>query len=277
MSVKITNSSKSILITVVLLGFIFLFQYLSDIYKRQLPPIILPAISAKVLKMVDLGLHAPIASLLWIDKRLEIVTLSDKNKKFLYDLNFINELDPKLSTPYAFSILVLPNIRQFSDRINTAIEIGRRGTVNAAPDWRIPFYLATIYYLDLKDKASAAIYFDLASRTPGAPFSIRRFSINYGIGANERTETKKIWQAIYDAARDEDTKKRAKNYIIRLEIFDFLDKAISVYKQDFGQLPENLQVLVRAGIIKEIPADPFGFDLVIDENGRVGIDKSRQK
>lgn len=247
-------------------------QLLSDRYHPVVPQTPrLPAVSAATVRMVNLGLHLPLASLLWIDKRLDVLTLKEDNRDFLDTLAFINGVDPQFSTPYAFSVLVMPSQRRCSYCQTEALEIGKRGIANAEPDWRIPFYMAVQYFTTLKDKAQAAHYFDVAAHTPGAPSNIRTFSLNYSTAANEREESKKIWRAIADAARDQETKARAEKYLERMEIFDMLESAVSAYRKRFGVNPETLDRLVGAGMLPFIPTDPFGYALRINQNGTIGF------
>lgn len=249
------------------------FQYFYDRNKLKHPVASSPVFSPQAFKMVDMGFHSAIASLLWTDAISDIVTLSDKNKKYLSELEFINYLDPKFSAPYSFSVLVMPGIKRFSNKLDEAIKIGKRGIESADSDWRIPFYLAVIYHIDFKDRINAAFYFDLASRTKGVPYPIKRFSINYGIKKSDREEMRQIWTAIYESSKDDFTRERAKLYITRLEILDFFDKAVLVYRDRHNRYPKNLNELVADGIIKTIPKDPYGFLFVIGENGSVGINK----
>ena len=269
-----SSNAKGAFAVLLLLGGIISFQKIADVYKPNSPEVLaLPRISAETLRMVDMGLHLPVASLFWIDRRLSVLTLSDNNKQYLADIGFINELDPKFSTPYAFSILVVPNQKGCSFCLDASVDIGKKGVEQSEPDWRIPFYLATLYFTDFKDKLDAAKYFDIAARTPGAPFYIQRFSLNYGIGANLREETKKIWRAIYESVKDQEMKERAKKYLDRLDMFDLLQQAAETYRSRFVAYPKSLHQLVEKNILPGIPTDPFGFQLVIDEHGMVGVKK----
>ncbi|HTY39840.1 MAG TPA: hypothetical protein VMC43_01990 [Candidatus Paceibacterota bacterium] len=232
----------------------------------------LPSLSAPAARLTDLGLHGAVASFGWASWMSDIILISDTSTKFLNELSFVNNVDPKLSFPYAFSVLVLSGMHRYSKRVSAAIEIGQRGTKDAAPDWRIPFYTATTYYLELKDRADAITYFDIAARTPGAPYYIQRFSENFGIAKRDRDATRAIWEAIYNTAKDDDTRLRAQAYLFRLDIFDLLEKAAALYKGKYGHYPNQPEDLVTEHILSEMPQDPFGFHLKIDpKTGEAGI------
>ena len=206
------------------------------------------AISPKFLKSVDAGLHPALASYLWLFKtRTELIKFlflpkdqqTERYSRLSKDIDAINTIDPRYSAPYAYSVMVLP-ASTYVDRIQATIDIGTKGVKQADPDWQIPFYLAVTYHLDLKDRANAAKYFDIAGHTPGIPELVRIFAINYGTIPSVREQTKQIWMAIYETTDDETTKERAQAYIIHLNILDYLEAAIKKYKERYGEYPIDI-------------------------------------
>jgi hypothetical protein len=260
--------SKKIIISVLFVGIIF-SQYFYDAEKAANPRVQM-SLSPQFVRSLDLGLHSALASFFWIDTRTELPFFREGYQKFFDDLNLINNLDPKFSTPYFFSTLVLPYTK-YPKGIEAAVEIGRRGVAEADPDWRVPFYLATIYHLYLNDQISAAKYFDMAAQEPNVPELVKRFAINYGIQPKIREQTKQVWLAIYESTDNEVVKERAKAYIIHYEIIDSLQNAVGIYKEKYGVYPATPQDLVDKRIINGIPPDPFGLEFQIYEGGVVGI------
>lgn len=255
----------------VLFGAVFATQYYYDLQKAKQKTLSI-ALSPKLAKAFDMGLHSALASFLWIETRTELPFLQNGYQKFAEELNLINTLDPKFSTPYSFSVLVLP-ITEYEGKVKAAIEIGERGVRDADPDWHIPFYLATVYHLYLKDAVNAAKYFDLAAQMPGIPEIIKRFAINYGVLPKLRDQTKQVWLAIYESTDDELAKERARLYVRHYEILDYLDQAAAVYKKQFGEYPKDIEELAAKKIVKEIPRDPFDLEFQMYEGGIVGIKK----
>src|SRR3989338_4881902 len=255
---------------VVLLGGIVVTQGLYDSKKIKSPEIDFTP-SPKLVKSFDLGLHSALASYLWLFKtRTELIKFLFLPKemqetayaRYSRNLNLINELDPKYSAPYVFSVIALPGSK-YAGGVQASVEIGMRGVADADPDWQIPFYLAVTYHLELKDNINAAKYFDIAGHTPSIPEPARRFSINYGIFKTVREQTKQIWQAIYETTDDETMRERAQVYVVHFTILDYLDAAIKKYKNMHGRYPKKLEDLVSKKIIPEIPRDPFGFEFTI--------------
>lgn len=236
---------------------------------------VVEATSPQFIRSFDLGLHSAAASFLWVNTIIELPFLQKGYRNFLNNLELINNLDPKFSFPYAFTTLVLPGVskRKAPGKFQDTIVIAERGIREADPDWQIPFYLAVMYLVDLEDRPNAVKYFDIAAQTIGAPENIKSVSINFGTPRHLREEIKDVWRAIYESATDERTRERAQNYISRMEILDFLERAVLVYEQKTGVSPKTLDALVSEGIINTIPPDPFGFPFYIQDDGTVGVNK----
>ncbi|MDO8516466.1 MAG: hypothetical protein Q7S28_04395 [bacterium] len=251
-------------VIVIALAAIAFMQFLYD-GARTKDPIAPFTVSPQFARAFDLGLHSALASFLWIDTRTEIPALRDGAKKFMDELALINTLDPKFSTPYMYSVIVLPESRNFPERMQAAVDIGARGVRDADPNWQISFYTAATYQLYLKDLVNAAKYFDIAAHTPGIPDTVRGFAINYGT-LKDRDKTKGIWAAIYATTEDPDTKERARAYVAHFEILDLLDRGVGAYHVRTGRYPKTLDDLVAARIISIVPKPPFeGFEYFFDE------------
>ena len=259
-------------ISLFLFAAIIFFQYGYDATAVSAPSAS-ARLSPGFIRAVDMGFHAPAASFAWIGTMPEILDLFFNGKTgYFSDLDFVTGVDPKMSYPYAFSVITLPAITSLSNAVTTANAIGERGLAVADPDWRIPFYMATNYYLELKDKNDALRYFDIAARTPGVPSTTERFAINFSIGFGSRDQTKALWVAIRDTTNDEFMKQRAQAYINRLDELDYLEVAAKQYKSAYGTYPKTPNDLVVKNIIPQIPQDPFGYSFIMDPDGTATID-----
>lgn len=258
----------AITLSFILLSGIAFLQYSSDIHKirsTEHPRILLPP---SILKMTDLGLHSAMTSLIWLNMIQELGGLRGPYASFPEDIRVINALDPKFSYPYAFATLIIPEIAP--DRIADAISIAHEGILHAAPDWRIPYYLAITYHTVLKDRGNTAKHLAIAADTVGAPENIKFVAANYGAwNEDSREQTKQIWISLHDNAHDDMVRERAKNYIIHIEILQFLDRAAKAYRKKVGNHPKDIHDLVTEKILKEIPRDPFGLEFIINEKGNV--------
>lgn len=231
------------------------------------------AISALLVRAGNLGLDTATASFLWLQNISEIPGFSGGQARFFGNLRLINELDPKFSFPYAYTVIALPLARQYAPRVDKAIEIGRIGTMQADPDWRIPFYTASLYQLDKGDYEQAVKFYDITGKTPGVPAGVQKFAANFGISAQLRARTRVIWEAIARAAGDEKTRARARSYVDRLDLFDTIEAAAAAYRSRFGTFPSDLYALAGAGYFREVPKDPLGLPIYLNDRGGVTLNK----
>lgn len=245
-------------------------QFAYDISRAQFAIQTQPP-AAAIIKFFDLGLHSAMASLFWLDVRTELPFLRQGPEHFLSGLKLVNDLDPRWSTPYAFSVLVLPNVLTYEGRVAAALAVGERGLADADPNWQIPFYMGTTYHLELGDYKNAAKYLDLAAATPGIPDIIRRFAINYGIHPDSLENTKAVWKIIYETSEDSTVRDRAAAHVAHLEILEYLNAAVQEFYRQNGRYPADLEEVIRAGLLPKIPEDPFGFKFKIYDKGVVGI------
>lgn len=273
-----TSSFARIALIVLLLALIVLLQYEYDATKITIPPSAEGSgVTPLMVQMADMGFSPAVASFLWTTTMPEILDLFSRHTEYLGDLAFVNGVDPKMSYPYAFSVLTLPAIptSTFPAAVQDAMAIGQQGLANADPDWRIPYYMAMNYYLDLNDQKDAQLYFNKAALTPGVPQFAERFALNFGIGANQRETTKELWTTIRDSTNDDFTKERAQAYIDHLNDLDLIQSAAAQYKKEFGVYPTSTEELVAKGVLSAIPQDPFGFTFIINKDGTSGIDLTK--
>ncbi len=270
------NNGLKFLIVVFGMGAIAGMQFLYDATRLATDASLPSAISPETVRMFDMGFHATAASFLWINTMPEILDLFNDKTEYLADVAYLSSVDLRLGYPYAFSVLTLPAVPTstgYTTGLADAMAIGQQGLKNADPDWRIAYYMATNYYLAMHDMKDAALYFDMAARTPGVPYYAQRFAENFGNEQKDRDRTIALWESIRDTTNDPGTKARAQAYIDHLEIFNYLEAAAAQYKNAYGAFPKNLDQLVAKNIIPAIPPDPFGYTFVIDgSTGVVSLD-----
>lgn len=258
----------NIIAVLILLGGVVISQYFYDQTRSGRPkdqPLILPA---EVVKAADLGLDSAASDYFWLASVQYLGDYqTDGYKDMAKYIELSTEMNPKFSYPYAFGVLMLPDLKMTSK----AIEIGKKGIAEADPDWRIPYYMGTMYHINLKDYTNAAKSFDLAAKTAGAPQSIQQIAASYATRPDLREQTKQIWIGILENSNDELVKERASAYVYHYELLDLFESAAKVYKDKYGSYPDPIEKLVEGKILKEIPVDPFGFKFQIDETGRAEI------
>ncbi len=272
-----SSAGAKIVFCALLLGLIFVLQLEYDAGARSLAATAAGAADPFMVRMVDMGFHPAVASFLWANTMPEILDLFlNGHTEYISDLAFLNGVDPRMSYPYAFSVLTLPVIpaSEYPQALQESFAIGRNGIANADPDWRIPYYMAINYYLEEKDFKDAAYYFNVAAGTPGVPDYAERFALNFGIQQKERDRVRNLWETVYESTNDPAVKARAAAYVERMNDFDYLEAAAKAYKQRYGSYPASTNALVAKGIIPAVPQDPFGFTFIINSDGTAGIDLS---
>ncbi len=273
---RLSNPFAKLGVLGLLLALVVLLQFEYDATKMTLPASSAQTMSPFMVRLLDMGFHPAVASFLWATTMPEILDLFNKKTEYFTDLAFVNAVDPKLSYPYAFSVLTLPAVPASDDpqAIEQAQAIGRQGLANADTDWRIAYYMATNEFLYAKNEQKALWYYNLAAQTPGIPAYAERFSLNFGIETNQRQKTEQLWETIKDSTNDPAEKARAQAFIDHLQDFDYLDAASKQYKKAFGVYPTSTAELVAKGIIPAVPVDPFGFTFIIQADGTSAIDLS---
>jgi len=156
-------------------------------------------------------------------------------------------------------------------------EIGRVKEVNALLkyvmeyrtwDYRIPFFLGFNYSYFMKDYEKAAKYFKKAAEISGSPLFTKLASRYFYEGGE--TELGIVFlQYMHENARKEAVKESYKLRLEALKKLKMLEDAVSEYKKRFGFFPEDLDQLVKKGIIDKIPQDPYGGEFYIDEKGKI--------
>ncbi|MFP3982354.1 MAG: tetratricopeptide repeat protein [Desulfurivibrionaceae bacterium] len=178
----------------------------------------------------------------------------------------ITDLDPTFWDPYLFGEMMLP---WDAGMIEEANELLLKAVRNRPDDYRPLYFLGFNHFFFQKDYNEAGRYLRRASRKPGAPYYLTglaaRFS-HYG------KDTRAGISFLKKVLRQSDSPK-IKAYLTQrietLKIIADLEDKVAEYKEEFDQPPEKLEDLVEAGIIPEIPADPYGGNFTLLSNGRV--------
>ena len=135
-------------------------------------------------------------------------------------------------------------------------------------DYQLPFFLGFNYGYFLKDYVKAAEFFKKAAELSGIPFYATLSSRYFYKG--KRVELGIIF--LRHLIKNTNKPEIKAVYEIRLKALEAiykLEKAVKQYQKKFGHIPRNLNELVRVGILKKIPKDPYGGRFFIDKKGQV--------
>ncbi|RLB14882.1 MAG: hypothetical protein DRG82_12835 [Deltaproteobacteria bacterium] len=187
--------------------------------------------------------------------------------KLIYDaLNKATDLDPRNMDCYYFAQGTLSWIKPAIPVLNRLL---KKGFKHRPWDWYLPFFIGANYYFQLKDPIHAAKYMKEAARlNPRSPlYAMLAARMLY---QGNQTEAGIIYlKSLIREAANPILRKKFEKRLHALEAIFFLEKGIKRYENKFGKRPVKIGDLVKAGIISEIPTDPYGGVFYIGKDGRV--------
>ncbi len=135
-------------------------------------------------------------------------------------------------------------------------------------DFKIPFFLGFNYSYFLKEYEKAAMYYKRAAEISKNPFFAGLASKYFYESGH--TELGIIFlKYMINGIKKESIKKIYQKRLKALQGIYHIEKAIKEYKKRFHCVPSNINELIRKGILKEIPEDPYGGTFYIDRHGKV--------
>ena len=180
--------------------------------------------------------------------------------------DIISELDPYNMDSYYFAQALLGDQSQYVAGLNHILERGMRYRRH---DFYLPWFIGVNYYFTLDDPAKAAPYFaETARRKPDSKLFSTFASRVFYEGAE--TEQAVIFlRSMLNQTRYPALKNKIRIRLQAMETVLFLEKGLERYMKQTGHHAERLEDLVKAGILKAIPPDPYGGKFYLAHDGRV--------
>jgi tetratricopeptide (TPR) repeat protein len=235
--------------------------------------------SPQALKRLSLGYDGLLADIYWT-RAVQYFG----NKHFAgsqhYDLlapllEITTALDPHLTVAYEFGANFLapqpPNGAGLPQR---AIELSEFGIRNNPNEWRLYYDLGFIYYMELKDYAHAADAFARGSRVPNAHPFLGVMAAQMAQHSGELRMAQMMWATTYQSTQDRNVRANAATHLRALQVEEdvtTLENLVVAYRARTGHLPASFSELQAAGILREIPVDPFGHTYKLTSDGRVEV------
>jgi hypothetical protein len=173
--------------------------------------------SGRFLREVSLGYEQIVADMIWFQS----VQYYGGYRKGEHDLAYfeglidlVTDLDPHFIFPYRFGALVLSQDMEAFDR---GIGVLRKGMHHNPTDWKLPFEIGFLYFVDARQYDMAARYFDLASRMPGAPDLTRRFAAFVYSRAGHEALSIRMWEELKETTDEPYMKELAERYLEKLK------------------------------------------------------------
>lgn len=153
-------------------------------------------------------------------------------------------------------------------RIKEVNHLLEQGVTHRTWDPWLPFYLGFNYAYFLKDYEQGARYMKKAAERSGNPL-FTKLAARYFFEAQQSNFGLAFLETMIKSAKNEGIRQTYRMRRDALLAVVQLEKAIGDYLAQIGRSPESLQELVRAGILKQIPVDPYGGKFYLDENRKV--------
>lgn len=189
-------------------------------------------------------------------------------------MDLVTELDPRYLMAYTYPAMGM--IYDFDD-VHRARPIVDKG-IEVFPDrWELPFWIGYAYYAYFHDYDTAAGYLWQAYNLPDAPRSFLSLMLSTLRQAGDYEKALVVIEQMYNEAEDDNLKMVYARRIIQLENLLTLQRLVRLFKEAKGRYPEDLQEMVRVGMIPELPRDPFGAVYRLDPESEALISLGSRK
>ncbi len=250
-----TLSTRVSLIALVALCIIFQIKHddLSPPFTTRLQVVSRTLLPEKLLPYVTFGFRNMITDYYWISAVQDFTAWDKKDTTYFNYFKNISTLDPKFEYPYLFTILIIPT-RKNIDMLNDVAALSDRGLTAIPTSWKIPFYLATQYYLFTKKLHPSEEYLKIAAHIEGAPDGVylmySAFAGN-NVAVNDFgfKTSKNLLKVIADNTDNETIKKIAKSGLQQEAIRVMLEKGIVAYNHRHGRYPVSIDEMSRERLI----------------------------
>lgn len=192
--------------------------------------------------------------------------LSDRDWEYLKtSLDVVTDLDPYFEDPYVFAEGNLA----WEGRVAEANQLLEKGRKHRDWDWRIPYYIGFNHFYFLQDYQKGGEYVMEAARIPGShPFLSTLGARLAYYGGKSKTAVIFLKQMLVQT-QDSRLRARLERRLLALERAVELEDLIDRFTQDQGRAPRRIEELVSADYVDFLPADPYGGEWLILQNGRV--------
>jgi tetratricopeptide (TPR) repeat protein len=252
--------------------------------------------SGATVRRLSIGYTALAADLYWIralqyygDAKLHRVSAeptrvsriplsTEADYDLLYPLlDLTTTLDPRFNIAYRFgSIFLAEPSPAGAGRPDLAIALLEKGLRERPDKWEYMQDIGFVYYWWRHDYHAAAEWFRKAGNVPGAPWFLRSLAAVTLAQGGDRQSSRAMWQAIRQSAEIEWLRNDADRRLQQLDVADGIDALQDAINTRWGtgRTVTSWQDLIRAGILRQVPLDPSGTPLIIDDEGQVSLSPS---
>ena len=231
--------------------------------------------SPKLLKHLSLGYDGLLADIYWTRAVQYFGDHLDKGAEH-YDLlapllEITTTLDPHLLVAYEYGTNFLA---ANGGQPRRAIQLSEFGIRNNPNDWHLYYGLGFVYYMNLKDYASASDAFLRGSRVPDAHPFLKVLAAQMAERGGDIQTARMLWTTTYQTTKDRDIRGNAAAHLRALQVDEdvtILEKLVSRYRDKTGHLPQSFSDLEAANLMRGTPIDPLGHTYKLMPDGHVEV------
>lgn len=185
---------------------------------------------------------------------------------FVRQLDIASDLDGYFLDPY---YIANAHLTWGARRPEEANRLLLKGAEKREWDWMVRFFLGFNYIYFLEDHANATKYLMEAAALPDVSMGVTTLAARAAYEANKTDLAIAYLEGMLAQENEENLQII---FTARLEGFraiKLLEVAVEKYLELYGEYPENLQALVGAGIVVEMPKDPYEGTFYLTEDKKV--------
>ncbi|HJN73763.1 MAG TPA: hypothetical protein QGF58_07515 [Myxococcota bacterium] len=235
--------------------------------------------SPETVHFASQGLHAHVATLMWVRSVLEFGERIDMRNDgswqewFARMIECVVELDPAWRTPYFYGGVML----RVTGSASLSTEIFARGAEAHPEDAYFPFSVGMNYYLLEEDYEQAAVWLDRAAAIPSAPDWYRMTAVSMREKGSGRDGAVRYLEMELEQATDPWLRSRIEARIVTVthdHYAELMTEQIAVLDQR-GLQVTDLQQLIDEGLVDHLPPEPAGGEWVFDPEYRDALSDER--
>jgi hypothetical protein len=193
-------------------------------------------------------------------------------------LDLTTSLDPRFDIAYRFgAVFLAEGYPNGPGRPDLAIRFLEKGLRERPDKWQYMQDIGFVRYWYERDYQGAAQWFRKASEVPGAPIWLKPLAATTLAQGGDRRSSRVMWLTILQSADVDWLKQQAERRLTQLHALDDIDelqRIIDTYSQRTGTPPLDWMTLVRARVLRGVPADPTGVPYELTTDGRVQLSQS---
>jgi tetratricopeptide (TPR) repeat protein len=195
-------------------------------------------------------------------------------------LDITTTLDPHFNIAYRFgAIFLAAQYPSGPGRPDLAVALLEKG-LKASPDkWQYWHDIGFVYYWNAHDYKRASEAFQRGSELPGAPWWLRSLAAFVLVKGGDRETSRLLWRQLAETAESDEARQAANLKLQQLDALAEIERLQALVNSVVARTNEPVtswRTLGNAGLLREIPRDPAGFEYELDPSGRVTVSRESQ-